>query len=310
MTNLWDDIKAKLQSFAGSWASYATLGSFALYVLGYLALRFHLTVLGIGTDLRVLDERYLFTGAKFVVYLVSSIPSVILVVMLLAIVLGVLYLIYALIAKSSTKVKNAGRSIGKLVSGPVFLALTGIVLSVSLIQFVMRQCYFFSNLLLAKSISHANFDLESLLIGGAKIGPGPFFSCLVAGTLTTATLLVCARAQTTLSRAAKILIALLIFLVAVQFLLLPVNYGVFIMDKEMAKVKDLGDEKPLPDGTDAWLVWEGTDGVTFLVQNSSKNEQTGKVEIKRSLVTLPQKDVKRTEIVGYDPVLTRIFNSP
>ena len=48
------------------------IGSFVLYVLGYLTIRFHLSVLAAGTDLEIIDERYLFAGAKFVVYLVSA----------------------------------------------------------------------------------------------------------------------------------------------------------------------------------------------------------------------------------------------
>jgi len=68
----WTALSDKAKTFAVDWTAYAALGSVVLYLLGYLALRFHLTVLGIGTDLSVLDERYLFAGAKFLVYLVSA----------------------------------------------------------------------------------------------------------------------------------------------------------------------------------------------------------------------------------------------
>ena len=76
------------KALAGNWATYSAIGSFALYLLGYLALRFHLTVLGIGTDLAVLDERYLFAGAKFLVYLVMSVPIVVLVALVLGTPMG------------------------------------------------------------------------------------------------------------------------------------------------------------------------------------------------------------------------------
>jgi hypothetical protein len=49
------------------------------------------------------------------------------------------------------------------------------------------------------------------------------------------------------------------------------------------------------DGQQAWLVWEGKDGVTYFQR---KNE--GNV---RSLITLPRVDVKQTEITGYDPIV-------
>jgi hypothetical protein len=68
-------------------ATYGAIGSAILYFLGYLALRFHLTTLGIGADLAVLDERYLFAGAKFLVYTVAIVPSIMLVGLLLAAVL-------------------------------------------------------------------------------------------------------------------------------------------------------------------------------------------------------------------------------
>ena len=67
LNNLTEALQTTLKALAGSWASYSALGSFALYVAGYLALRFHLTALGVGTDLAVLDERYVFTGARFVI---------------------------------------------------------------------------------------------------------------------------------------------------------------------------------------------------------------------------------------------------
>ena len=57
MADLWDTLGERIKAVGGSWAAYTAVGSFVLYVLGYLALRFHLTALGIGTDLAVLDER-------------------------------------------------------------------------------------------------------------------------------------------------------------------------------------------------------------------------------------------------------------
>ena len=74
MADLGSELSDKLKELGANWAVYSALGSFALYLLGYLSLRFHLTVLGVGTDLAVLDERYLFAGTRFLVYVVSSVP--------------------------------------------------------------------------------------------------------------------------------------------------------------------------------------------------------------------------------------------
>ena len=78
MPDLLQDLGEHVKGFADNWTKYS-IGSFLLYGVGYLALRFHLTALGIATDLAVLDERYLFTGARFLVYLVASIPIILLI---------------------------------------------------------------------------------------------------------------------------------------------------------------------------------------------------------------------------------------
>ena len=83
-----------------------------------------------------------------------------------------------------------------------------------------------------------------------------------------------------------------------QLLLLPINYGVLIGDKSLARVAALGD-RPLAEGEEAWLVWEGKDGVTFLVAAATA---TG-----GALVTLARGDVKKTEIVGFDRILPVLF---
>ncbi|MGH8532426.1 MAG: hypothetical protein ACREV1_06750, partial [Gammaproteobacteria bacterium] len=102
MADPWQTVKDQLSALAGNWASYTALGSFTLYVLGYLSLRFHLTALGIGTDLAVLDERYLFTGARFFVYLVSTVPTVILLLIILA---AIGYLPYRILFPRSVRTR-------------------------------------------------------------------------------------------------------------------------------------------------------------------------------------------------------------
>jgi hypothetical protein len=83
-------------------------------------------------------------------------------------------------------------------------------------------------------------------------------------------------------------------LVAIQLLLLPVNYGILIVDKSLARVVAIAD-KPLPSDQQAWLVWEGKDGITYLVR---RNDGA------RSLVTVPKQESKRIEITSYDSWLS------
>ena len=98
---------------------------------------------------------------------------------------------------------------------------------------------------------------------------------------------------------------LFIGLVAVQILLLPINYGVLIMDKVMPRVGSLG-ATPLTAGEQAWLVWEGRDGSTFLVQG---RQQQGSVPTQRRLVTLARADVKRLEILDFDSIMPTLFGA-
>jgi hypothetical protein len=328
LADLWNEIKEKSKAVAGNWASYVTLGSFVLYLLGYLSLRFHLTTLGIGTDLSVLDERYVFTGARFLVYLFSTVPIIVffalLLALLLALPLSLVYLLYRLAAKKSARIKAFG-GVGKRLiawwSSPGRIALTGIILSVLLIQFVMRQCYFFTNLLMSRTLPQTGLGLENLFLDLGDDRRILFFTVLVAGTLVTGWLLFYGRSRLSQDSKSGFLIILLAVLVGIQFLLLPVNYGVFIVDKELAKVKDLGGQEtlqPCPEKPpqasvaaapcqEAWLVWEGNDGVTYFVRTTELAADGTSLEKQRSLVTLPRKEVKRTEIIGYDPILRNLF---
>lgn len=302
MTSTWDEVSEKLKALAGSWPGYVALGSFALYVMGYLSLRFHLTALGIGTDLDVIDERYVFAGAKFLVYFFSCGPILILVILA---VLAVFWLPYRLFPKrlrSRIKQVPSGlwKRLGPWWSNPNRPAFAGIVLSVILIQFVMRQCFLLSNLLLSPYLSGPCW-LRNLLLDEAGGLQALYFSGLEAGTALAAVCFFSARRQADQTALSRFLTIVLGSLIAIQFLFLPINYGILISDKTLPKVTDLGGQAELKSGQEAWLVWEGTQGVTYLVRSK---DQTGD---QRSLITLPKKDVKRTEIVSYDSILRTLF---
>jgi hypothetical protein len=96
-TSPWGELSEKAKELVGPWTASLTLGSVALYRLGYLSLRFHLMTLGVGTDLNILDERYLFAGAKFLVYLGASGPNAAVVGLLLLLLGAVLSRPYRLL---------------------------------------------------------------------------------------------------------------------------------------------------------------------------------------------------------------------
>ena len=287
MVDLLQDIGDRVKTLAGDWTKYTVVGSFLLYVAGYLALRFHLTAIGIGTDLTVLDERYLFTGARFLVYLVAAVPSMMLLALPLAAVAFGLW---------SVVPKDTRFRLATSVMTPTTMAVFGIIVALVLIQFVMRQCFRFTNLFLMPQLPEQPAYLDAVLLDDELMPL--YFAGLLAGSAVTVGILVALRYRPV----APFLRGLLAFLVAVQILLLPVNFGVLILDKELPRVRSIG-TSPLEDGQDAWLVWEGTEGVTFLVRDRARRE--------RMLVTVPRADIKRTEIIAFDRIVPTLFaNQP
>src|SRR5215472_3418836 len=117
-------------AIAGKWTALAAIGSFLLYLFGYLALRFQLSTYGVATNLSALDERYLFAGSRFFVYLVSSLPSLLLIVIPLSVIL---YLPYRLMPIAVRTL------IGNYLSrwrSPARLFIAGTLFTLLLIQFV------------------------------------------------------------------------------------------------------------------------------------------------------------------------------
>lgn len=284
---LLDTWGATLKTAVSGWTGYTALFSFVLYFIGYLTLRFHLTTLGLGTDLTVLDERYIFTGANFVVYLVSAVPIVILLALLAA---SVLYVPFRLMPASvRANIALQGLQIWR---SPVRLIFAGIIVSVLMIQLVMRQSFLYSNLLLASNIPEEPAWLASLMTSEGMMSL--FFSGLIAGTMIPGAILINAFNCPSDGEHFKLLRVLLVFLVAVQVLLLPINYGILVLNKSLPRVNLIGKE-PLVEGEQAWLVWEGKDGVTYLKRRVQVN--------KRSLLTIPKADAIRTEIIGYDRIV-------
>jgi hypothetical protein len=267
---MWSALLEKSKGIATSWSAFAALGSFALYFLGYLVLRFQLSTWGVATDLAILDERYLFAGARFLVYLISTAVSV----LLLA---SPLMLIWWLLNRWS-RFRQRRETWD--------YALVGVVFSVLFIQLVEKKCFQFMNSILLQPQLDGERWLQAVLLDTTSYYEAQFFVALVAGVAATAWLLF--QSQRQKSRR-PVLEALLLFLFIVEFFLLPVNYGVIVSTRELPKVTNFAP-------AEAWLVWEGKDKTTFLVVNND-----------RKLVALPNADVKRLEITGVENVFQRLF---
>jgi hypothetical protein len=92
---------------------------------------------------------------------------------------------------------------------------------------------------------------------------------------------------------------LLAFLVAVQFLLLPVNYGILISSQELPRLTEVAGSEKAASGEQVWLVWETKEAMMYFTRG---------IDDKRTLITLPKKDPK-TSIMGYDNVFRLLFGS-
>jgi hypothetical protein len=289
VAELVNGLVARVTTLAGEWTKYSVIGSFVLYLFGYLALRFHITAIGIGTDFAILDERYVYTGAHFVVYLVAAIANVVFVSLLFV-------LVGSLVGRrlsADTRIR-----VRVWMTDTARLTVFGIVFAVVMIQLVMRQCFLIDNLLLAADLGHLPGWLVALLSDDDDLTM-LYFTALVAGcALSIAILLTVARDQA--SKGRRMAIGTLAFLAATQVLLLPINFGVLTLDKVLPRVATVGGTA-LAEGETAWLVWEGKEGVTFLIR--------GRDQSSRRLLTLPRSDVKSTEIVRFDRIVPLLFNT-
>ena len=273
-----------VKAFALQSAAYTAAGSALLYVIGYLVLRFHLSVIGIATELSVLDERYLFAGAHFMVYLLVAVPNILLLSLPIA---AAAWLTAKLVAPSTRATWR------KAVDEPRRLAGVGILFSILMIQLVMKQCLLFQNMLLASQPPSEPAWLATLLRDEDNMTL--FFSALVSGCAVPLVILFRLWYRGDGPAGARWLLS---FLVTTQLLLLPVNFGVLIKEKTLARVTALGDA-PLQQGEQAWLVWEGEAGITFFLRDQARS--------RRSLITLSQAKVTRIEIVGFDRIVPKLF---
>jgi hypothetical protein len=282
----------KLGGVAGKWSAFAAFGSFVLYLLGYLTLRFQLNTYGVATNLDLFDEKYFFAGCRFLVYVVSSVPNVLILVLVL---MAIGYLPYALTPASIRDrlgLWAAGWSIK-----PVRLPLLGTILAIAFIQFVSRRCFALGNVLLQKQLPD-EWISSVLLSSEGRLSL--YYSGLVAGALLTGGIFwyVLRRGSATTGMA-KLILAVLGFLVAVEFLLLPVNYGVLISTQTLPRVSELAGDERLLDGERGWVVWDSKDAFIYFIVGSGD---------KRTLLTIPRKEGK-VKIVAYDDIYCVLFSA-
>lgn len=291
MDDFWKDIADRAKVLATGWAGYSAFGSFLLYLVGYLVTRFELTMLGIGTNLDVLEERYFFAGAKFAVYLLATIPTLVFLLLLPASVAWLI--LHVLPARARSACVSRVHSMR-----PATFYVAGIVFAVIVIQFIARQCFVFNNLLLATTLPGPPW-LQAVLLDDQGALEASFFAGLLGATAVTAAFLLAGRTRTAKNGKARPLEALLALLLAIQALLLPINYSILIAYKTFPRVSETNAAAA---GQTAWLIWENNGTASFLVASAAA------LQSDRALVTINRKESKdKDRIVAYDPVLRILF---
>ena len=288
--NALSELAPRLKSVFGNWSAYLLVGSFFLYVLGYLVLRFHMTALGIGADLTIVDERYLFAGAQFVVYLIAVLVSVFFIAFVAAVLL---YPLYRLAKRLRPDSKQKGEF-----QSTYLLPMLAIICALVMIQLVTRKLFLFSDLLFSsrRDIQETSW-LAGLFLPEGSSMLELYFLGLVAACVVTTAILLLALYQGPVSARLRIVLGALGFLVLVQWLMVPINYGYMVVNKTLPRVASIDNSLPLEPGTRAWLAWQSNDSLTYFVLRCDGGNP------ERSLVTIRRKDGARIEIVGYDQIL-------
>ncbi|MBV9405794.1 MAG: hypothetical protein JO211_10650 [Acidobacteriaceae bacterium] len=282
----------KVTNFSVKWAGYSAFGSFLLYLFGYLALRFQLYTYGVATNLDVFDERYLFAGCRFLVFIGVALPNIL---FLLALLLLPLYAVYRLTSPAlRSRIRERATN---WLAQPYRMAFLSSILALLLIQFVLKQCLFLSNMLLRDH--PPDFWIHSVLLwsDGAQ---ALYFDALLLGIGINVALVIHAarlpRIPGTLGAAA---IPLLVSLVAIEILFLPVNYGILIGSTWLPRVSQIEPQAKSAAPTAAWLVWDSKDALTYLVCDNNS----------RALVSMPKKD-NRISVIAYDPIFPVVTRPP
>lgn len=285
MENIGKTIAEYFKSYAAAWAGYSAFCSFILYLLGYLVTRFELTMLGVARNLDVLEERYFFAGAKFVVYLLATIPSLLL-----------LLLVPAAIVWSLSRLVPAQLQSRLQAIRPGTFYVTGIIFAILVIQFVARQCFVFNNLLLAPTLPGPAWLQAVLLDDQDQVAP-LFFAGLVGATAITAAFLMAGNKRLAEPEQRSWLAQLLMLLLALQALLLPINYSILIAHKSFPRITEA---QARPERR-TWLIWENNNQATVFVLPAASVDE-------RALVSVDAKKLDaEKQIVAYDPLLRILF---
>ncbi len=81
----------KVWDLIGAGSAYSAIVAAAAYAMGYLVLRYQHNTLGIATDPPLIDERYLFAGARFLINVIIALANIMLVLLVLSVICFLIY---------------------------------------------------------------------------------------------------------------------------------------------------------------------------------------------------------------------------
>ena len=284
-----DDVEKRVKALAAMWTTLLAVSTALLYIAGYLSLRFQLSALGVAVDLHVVDERYLFEGAHFLVYLVTGIPNLLILVLLVG---AVGWLVSRLVPRRRREaISEKTRDWFADMDESRYPVVVGIVWSVLVFQFVMRRVFELRDLLLGPFPRRPELLVDLLCDGEGVLQP-LYFAVLLGLVVPS---VICLKAmwprRSTLHMGLSV--PLLAILIGVQLLLLPVNHGILTAGLGTPRVRDLPGEDT---SSKVWRVWQAESKAIFLV------ERPGTPAVRR-LVVLPDPEESRLEILKHDDLL-------
>jgi hypothetical protein len=167
------NLAERLATPAAGWTVALAGATGLLYAAGYLSLRFQLTALGVAAELQVVDERYLFAGAHCLLYLLTILPSLLLLVLVAG---GAGWLVSRLLP---ARVRTAVIGWCRRWSEPGRLTAIGMVWAVVAIQLVMRHAFVLGDLLLSPRPCQPRWLMAVLLDDSGWLSP-LYFAGLLA----------------------------------------------------------------------------------------------------------------------------------
>lgn len=282
-----EDVEARVETPLTGWAANLAMAlgtsTGLLHAIGYVSLRFRLRALGVEMDHGMLDERFLFEGARCLLQLLTTVP---------------LLLLLASPAVVSGALLRRVRGLGPVIDGAFarvtgasahWLLVVGVAWAVLAVQFVMRHVIHFQNLLLDPVPCDPPWLRAVMLDDSGRLAPFYFVALLA---LLAPTAFAFLRLPKTGWVAARGLLGLLLF---VQVLLLPVHFGIVGAAAPLARLAEVPGE---PTTSRVWQAFATDDSAVFLIERPGPPAE-------RRLVSLKTEGLERLEVAGREAVLSR-----